>query len=338
MPKDKVEEKKKKMQREEEEPLEETKEDEFDKAFDEAMNDKDTQTTADESDDSEEDRDDGSEEDEDKQTTSQLEKDESDQQDDDIFNGTPDNQQDSETDSDDEEEELSTEQKVANLEAELAKEKQRTSSWEGRISAANRRAEEAEAKLKEAQKDKSTAKDGSEDSPAGSEDDSVLSEFIEEFPSLEKPIKVLATKIARDIVKRELGDIKPQINRVQETVQSREAQEHLVKIAQAHPDWQNIYKTGALEKWINNQPKFMQPGLMNVVKEGSAEEVIEMFDAYKRTTGHKKQTTNDGSKTSRDKARKLEAVTHSSPGPPADRKQTAKDDFDGAWDEAVSKE
>lgn len=340
MPKDKVKEDKKKHEQEQQEPQLETDEDEFDQAFDDAMNERESETTTSEDagkDTSEEEgRDDGSEE---EQTTSQLEKDESDQDDASIFNRTPEDEE-SESDSvGDEESEVSTEQKIANLEASLEKEKQRTSSWEGRISAANRRAEEAEAKLKELQKDKSTAKDSSEHSPTGDEDDVVLGEFIEEFPSLEKPIKVLATKIARDIVKRELGEITPQISEVRDTVKSREAHEHVSKITQAHPDWKSIYESGALSRWIGSQPQFMQPGLQRVVQEGSAEEVIEMFSAYKSTSRHlKKQTDNTGSKASNQrKAKNLEAVRHSSSGPPADKKQVAEDDFDGAWEEAVSR-
>jgi len=297
-------------------------EDKFDDAFNEAMN-GDKGVTKDEGE-------------EDKQTTDQSDKDESDQDDDDdIFNGTPeDNGSESDSGEEDGEEELSPEQAVANLEAELAKEKQRTSSWEGRISAANKRAEEAEAKLKE-----QTKQDKGKDLPVGdSDEDVVLSEFIEEFPSLEKPIKLLATKIAREIVEREIGEIKPTITQVQETVKSREEQTHISKIRQAHLDYKDIYQSGALTTWIGHQPKFLQPGLQRVVEEGSAEEIVELFDTYKRSTGRsKKIVNNNGDKATKKRAKSLEAVTHSSSGPPKDKKVAEKDDFDGAWAEAVSR-
>lgn len=312
-----------------EEPLDD--EDEFDKAFDEAMGTKKPEPSSEKQEQTE---DEGEEEEgEYKQTTDQSSEGEDDQQDGDIFNNAPEDDG-SETDSGDGDE-PTTEQKIANLEAELAREKQRTSSWEGRIRAANRRAEEAEAKLKELGKQDKEPKD----LPVGDNDeDVVLGEFIEEFPSLEKPIKLLATKIARDIVDREIGEIKPTITQVQETVKSQAEQEHLAKIRQAHPDFIDIYASGALVSWIERQPKFMQPGLQRVVAEGSADEVIELYDTYKRSVGQSRKVVNKGNKQSKKKAKNLEAVTHSSSGPPADKKQAARDDFDGAWEEAVSKE
>lgn len=296
-----------------EEPLEE--EDEFADAFDEAVEGK-------PKDDETQEEGEG-----DEQITDQSTEDDSDPEDDTIFNRVPDKD-----DEDNSGDTVSPETSIADLEAELAKEKQRTSSWEGRIKAANKRAEEAEAKLNEiADTDKS-----GETLPDADEDDSVLSEFIEEFPTLEKPIRLMAAKIAREIVEKEVGEIKPTISQVQETVESQAVEEHLGKITEAHSDWRKIYDSGALNTWITNQPKFMQPGLHRVVDEGSAEDIIELFDTYKKSTGQLKSTVNREGKSSKQKAKELEAVTHSSSGPPKDKKKAAANDFDGAWNEALS--
>jgi len=297
-----------------EEPLND--EDEFDQAFDEAIGDE--PKTEEETEDQD-----------DNQNESQSGKDEDDQtEDDSLFETVPDDQDNGNED------EKSPEQLIADLEANLAKEKQRNSSWEGRIRAANRRAEEAEAKLN---KKSETADKGSNDSlPNDDEDNSILSEFIEEFPSLEKPIKLLATQIARKIVEEEVGSIRPTIDSVKDTIQSQTMREHVGKIETAHPDWKQIRDSGSLITWIEKQPKFVQPGLTKVVEEGSAEEIIELFDTYKRSTGQKR-TVNTGTKTAQQKARELEAVPHSSKGPPADKKIVDKNDYDSAWDEAVSK-
>ena len=57
-----------------------------------------------------------------------------------------------------------------------------------------------------------------------------------------------------------------------------------------------------------------------------------------KSTGQLKTSTDSESrKTSAQKLRELEAVQHQSSGPPKDRKKGAKDDFDSAWDEALTK-
>ena len=230
-------------------------------------------------------------------------------------------------------EQETSEQHIARIEADLAAEKQRNSSWEGRIKAANQRADKAEAGA-----GKSTTDKGGKEALPNEEDDLILEEFIEEFPSLEKPMKILATKIARELVESQMSTITPTLTQVQETVESNAIDEHLGKITQAHSDWRQIHKSGALKTWISKQPNFMQPGLNKVVENGSAEDIIELFTAYKKGTGQLKTSTDSGSrKTPEQKLKELEAVRHQSSGPPKDKKKVAEDDFDSAWNEALSK-
>ena len=230
------------------------------------------------------------------------------------------------------EEQETSEQHIARIEADLAAEKQRNSSWEGRIKAANQRADKAEAGT-----GKSTTDKGEQALP-NDEDDLILEEFIEEFPSLEKPMKILATKIAREMVESQMANITPTLTQVQETVESNAIDEHLGKITQAHSDWRSIHTSGALKTWISKQPNFLQPGLNKVVEDGSAEDIIELFTTYKKSTGQLKTSTDSGSrKTPEQKLKELEAVQHQSSGPPKDSKKSDKNDFDAGWDEALSK-
>ena len=307
-------------------------EDEFDTAFDEAMGEEtsagtDTKTAAEVEAEAK-----VLEEAEKKRKKEEKEADEAKlaQEGDSIFNGVP-----GEEDLDNAGGEGETpEQTIARIEADLAAEKQRNSSWEGRIKAANKRADEAE--VSAAGKKNLTDK-GDETLPDGEDDDSVLTDFIEEFPSLEKPIKLLATKIARELVESKMDEITPTLKTVQETVESNAVNDHLGKITKAHPDWRQIHKSGALGTWIGKQPQFMQAGLKRVVDEGSAEDIVELFTTYKKSTGQLKTETNSGKgKTSAQKAKELEAVAHQSSGPPKDTKKIADDDFDSAWDNAIS--
>lgn len=222
--------------------------------------------------------------------------------------------------------------KIAKLEAELASNNQRMSSWEGRIKTANKAKEEAEAKL-----NGKISKTGKEDdTPGDSEEDAILSEFTDEFPSLEQPIKILVKKIARKMVDAQMGQIQPQIEEIQDATKEEAEQTHFEKIEKAHKDYLKIYDSGALNTWIETQPKFLQAGMKVVTEDGTAEEIIEMFDAYKKSVKHTQTVNHDNTK--HRKLKGIEAVDQQPGGPPPDTKKAGKDDFDAAWDEALSKD
>jgi hypothetical protein len=215
-------------------------------------------------------------------------------------------------------------------------------SWEGRLKAADKRAAEAERKLKEAE-----AKGQAADSDTGSpdEDDAEVSSFFKEYPDLEGPIKKVAEKIATKIVDAKVGD-------KIETLESAQAQQaeltqeeadriHMEKINTAHPDWEKIFDSGALHTWIGRQPGYLQPRLNEIIKSGSAQEVIDMFDSYKRAAGKGKETTTNSTEADlkkKEKAKELEAVPASSGGPKKGQVKISKDDFDGAWENLEKKD
>ena len=295
-------------------------EDDFDKAFDDALAEDDPDTDINLDDDNKSKH----------KVDSNADNDNDDNDDDDesIFNKTV-------SDSDDDDDvDNNPERKIADLEAQLAANNQRMSSWEGRIKAANKAKEEAEAKL-----NGDDSKHGKVDKTTPEEDeeaDTILSEFITEFPSLEQPIKIMAKKIAGSMIESKLADLTPKLESIEEHTKEESSKEHFDKIKKAHEDYEKIYDSGALNTWIESQPKFLQPGLQVVIEEGTAEEIIEMFDAYKKIVGHTKSDNKDISKSQ--KLKNLEAVNASSAGPRKEKKKADKDDFDSAWDEAMSKD
>lgn len=60
---------------------------------------------------------------------------------------------------------------------------------------------------------------------------------------------------------------------------------HFKTINDAHPNVDAMLESTELEAWISAQPKFAQPGIRAVLKEGTAPEVIEVFDSYVKATG-----------------------------------------------------
>ena len=60
---------------------------------------------------------------------------------------------------------------------------------------------------------------------------------------------------------------------------------HLNAIYAAHPDADSVVQSQELTEWINSQPTFVRGSMNAVIKEGSTDEVIELFSAFKSATG-----------------------------------------------------
>ena len=140
---------------------------------------------------------------------------------------------------------------------------------------------------------------------------------------------------------KELKDIEPRlqkIDQVSEKVDKVAEEDHFDAITKAHPDWRDIRDSGKLQKFIDAQPSFVRSSLERVMKEGDSDEVIEMFDAYKESMGLASSTKTKGGRSKDKKLKDMSAVDGSSGGPPKDKTKIDKDDFDAAWEDAVSKD
>lgn len=231
------------------------------------------------------------------------------------------------------------------LQEENEKLTQKMKSWEGRISAANKRAEEWEQKYNETQGSstdgKDTDKDTGKDKDAGTdgEAEKIIQDFIEEFPSLEKPIRTMAEKVANQLLEKKLDELKPmleKIDRVESVVEESTSERHFDTITNAHEDWREIRDSGKLHAWVDKQSPVLKRSLESVLQDGTAEEVIELFDLYKESAGISKQKDRQRENDIDDKAKAHMAVDGSSGGPPKRKGKADKDDFDAAWKEAMA--
>ena len=228
------------------------------------------------------------------------------------------------------------EEEIANLKSEVAKEKQRSASWEGRINAADKRAKAAELAAQQSQEtDKSQS---TTDALPNGDDELVIKEFTEEFPALEQPIQLMIKAEAQKIIDASLKDLKPKIDQVTDTVANQTYAAHQAAITTAHQDWKAIRDDGRLRTWIDAQPGIIKNSLNQVYEKGNTAEVIEMFDAYTKSNSITPNREIDPNPKPNLKAEKLLAVPHQPGALPKDqKKKAAKDDFDGAWEEAISK-
>lgn len=60
---------------------------------------------------------------------------------------------------------------------------------------------------------------------------------------------------------------------------------HLTTIYTAHPDLDSLVESKELNQWIEKQPSFARAGYRTVLSDGTAADVVEMFDAFKEATG-----------------------------------------------------
>ena len=215
------------------------------------------------------------------------------------------------------------------------KEKHRTSSWDGRLRAKDRENEELKAQLVTLQRQVESAVSSGSKQDVETTDESVKS-FLTEFPELATPIRkmieeaVSGTRAALE--SRVEREVLPLQTTVQETIRER----HFNAINSAHSDFEEIVKTGELKSWIDKQPSFIRTAYDNVYNGGTATEVIDLLDQYKimNRSSSSQQSVQSESEVNRHKP--AAAVKSRGSGVPNIRKPIDKDDFDSAWQAAIS--
>lgn len=127
----------------------------------------------------------------------------------------------------------------------------------------------------------------------------------------------------------------------QVTAQSQEAM-HYATIQAAHPDFrEKVQEVGA---WIEQQPALVRPAYERVFQQGTAAEVVELFDAYKKATGMTgaapAQPASSAAQVPPQKAVPKAALAATLAPPTAQRSTPVNsrdpNDFEGAFEEATS--
>lgn len=127
----------------------------------------------------------------------------------------------------------------------------------------------------------------------------------------------------------------------QATAQSQEAM-HYATIQASHPDFrEKIQDVGA---WIEQQPALVRPAYERVFQQGSAAEVVELFDVFKTATGMTgaapAQPASSAAQVPPQKAVPKAALAATLAPPTAQRSTPVNsrdpNDFEGAFEEATS--
>lgn len=215
--------------------------------------------------------------------------------------------------------------KAKDAEAELQKERQKTASWNGRITKANQRALDLEAEIEKLKTDQ-PAKDIDSKS-----DNEVLDRFRSDFPELADVVDVLQKRIDGNTP----AQAKEPVPAAAPTDSEPQTTTHMEDIRKVHKDLDEMVNSGVLLTWINNQADFMKPHLESIYRTGNTQQVIDMVSRFKETSGWKSQLEQHGDNKNKSKQEKLDAlkeVNSEGGGPPANGPD--KNDFDGAAKEA----
>ncbi|MCH8505364.1 MAG: hypothetical protein LAT50_13695 [Ectothiorhodospiraceae bacterium] len=235
---------------------------------------------------------------------------------------------------------------------------QKTKSWEGRISKAQREAEEARAlaeaerkRREELEQAKAAGKKPAEGDDEQDTDDETdkdgdkldpeVQGALDEYPDIAGPIvkhfqkqlqragQLSAKQMeqARDQLKQELqAEIAP----IREEHDAAARKAHFDAIAEKHEDWEEHAKSGALHEWIDKQPDYLQEGMRKVLQSGTAQQAIDLLDKYKEANAEPEPPPNTNP---RPRSLGAAEAVRGRRGPPPKAK-AGKDDFDAAWDEA----
>jgi triphosphoribosyl-dephospho-CoA synthetase len=129
------------------------------------------------------------------------------------------------------------------------------------------------------------------------------------------------------IEQRIKGEFAPMSRVVAETAQDK----FLTTIHSVHPDADTLLPE--VDKWIASQPKFLQATYNQVLENGSAQDVVAVYDTFKQATGRTGQSEQQESKApSREqRLRQMEGVKAERTSATA----ISDDDFEGAFNRAA---
>jgi len=234
---------------------------------------------------------------------------------------------------------------ISELQAQLHAEQNKTSSWDGRIKAANKRADEAEAKNKEFEERLKALESGTDavDKPAAGDKAADIKKFFDDYPEFEAPIKALIAKgitgqtggVTMDEVKAE---ILPEVEKANALSEEQVNQnKYMSDLQEYHSDVVSLINSGKITEWIDKQPAYIARELTRVYQGGTVEEAKTLIDEFKRTSGYTTSNNSEHNDSEKDdKLKSMLEVDSDSAGPPAG--EPDKNNFDEAADEAFKDE
>lgn len=122
-----------------------------------------------------------------------------------------------------------------------------------------------------------------QDAIAGGVDVSIFGDFSEE--ALAKGIATLQAQMAQQMREQILTDVRKELEPLQRKEQQSAQDAHMQAIYSKHPDADEVVQSKDFSDWAKSLPSIMQAAVDTALKDGTTQQVIEVFDAFKTGTG-----------------------------------------------------
>jgi hypothetical protein len=109
-----------------------------------------------------------------------------------------------------------------------------------------------------------------------------LAGLNEEFPELAARLAPAISGMIKQGVAAAVAEIQGQLKPLQDAVVETEQDRHFNAIRGAHQDYDALMATTKVDDWIKTQPAILQPTYEAILAKGTATQVIELVDLYKK--------------------------------------------------------
>lgn len=127
--------------------------------------------------------------------------------------------------------------------------------------------------------------------------DEVMKQFKENYPELAEMLAPAVQKMIDAGVNAKVEALEARfaaaLAPIQKTANDNSIDAHFAAIEEAHADFRELVEKGAVAKWIETLPSYARPAAEAVMKEGNADQVIELFTDYKKSIGTLKKPPAD---------------------------------------------
>lgn len=133
------------------------------------------------------------------------------------------------------------------------------------------------------------ADEGAEEGVEADQDDDPLAALREDWPEVADALaKVTAQQ------QQQIAALNGQMAPIQQSEAERQMAAHYTTILQAHPDADDIINSQEFASWRDAQPSFVRDVQEAVLQRGTAAQVVELFDSFKKAHNSKNLTPDDG--------------------------------------------
>ena len=114
-------------------------------------------------------------------------------------------------------------------------------------------------------------------------DPEIFGDFSEK--ALAQGITKLVNMRVGEVTAQMRGELQQALQPVVQSQQMTAEQAHVAAIKAAHPDVGSIVESKELQDWKQAQPSYAQAAIDQVIAGGSTQQVIELLDQFKASTG-----------------------------------------------------